>query len=189
LLRDPRLIERIVADFKRCGVVILANYLVNNDYLTRRPTRASLDSNHLSREEMGPTTEILECLPSLDRADLLDLWKKNFGRPASPGLRRELMLPILAFRIQETIHGGLKPETKTKLHELISPRNSNSVQRFKSGTKLVREWKGKVHEVIVTTEGFEYQGEIYKSLSPIACHITGTHWSGPAFFGTKGKRK
>ncbi|MEG9437851.1 hypothetical protein JAO29_17015 [Edaphobacter sp. HDX4] len=46
---------------------------------------------------MSPTAQILERLPSLDRADLLDLWKRNFGRAASSGLRRELMLPILAF--------------------------------------------------------------------------------------------
>lgn len=141
---------------------------------------------------MSPTAEILERLASLGRADLLDLWKKNFGRPASPGLRRELMLPILAFRIQEITHGGLKLELTTKLHELVvsrNPRPQNSVRTFKPGTKLVREWKGKVHEVVITADGFEYKGEIYKSLSPIACCITGTHWSGPAFFGTNGKRK
>jgi hypothetical protein len=103
-----------------------------------------------------------------------------------------LMLPILAFRIQEITHGGLIPELATQLHERVTSRNSrpqHSVRTFKPGTKLVREWKGKVHEVVITSDGFEYQGEIYKSLSPIACHITGTRWSGPAFFGTKGKRK
>jgi hypothetical protein len=141
---------------------------------------------------MSPTTEVLECLPSLDRADLLNLWKNSFGRPAAPGLRRELMLPILAFRIQEVNLGSLKPELTTKLHELVAQQNlrpRNSVRTLKSGTKLVREWKGKIHEVVITVDGFEYKGEIYKSLSPIACHITGTHWSGPAFFGTKGNRK
>jgi hypothetical protein len=51
------------------------------------------------------------------------------------------------------------------------------------------EWKGKVHEVLITEKGFEYQGETFRSLSPIACRITSTHWFGPAFLGTKGKRK
>jgi hypothetical protein len=141
---------------------------------------------------MSPTTEILERLPSLDRADLLDLWKNSFGRPASPGLRRELMLPILAFRIQEIPHGGLNPEITTRLRQLVAlrgPCGQKTLRAFKYGTKLVREWKGKVHEVVVTANGFEYQGEMYKSLSPIAGCITGTHWSGPAFFGTNGKRK
>jgi hypothetical protein len=103
------------------------------------------------------------------------------------------MLPILAFRIQELAHGGLKVETKARLQEITSslnPKGQNDArQRFKSGTRLVREWKGKVHEVTITGDGFEYQCETYKSLSPIACRITGTHWSGPAFFGTKRGKK
>jgi hypothetical protein len=142
---------------------------------------------------LSPTSELLEQLPLLDRTRLLDLWHKSFGRRASPGLRRELMLPILAFRIQELAHGGLKPETKARLQEITSSLNSRGQnddrQRFKSGTRLVREWKGKVHEVTITADGFDYEGESYKSLSPIACRITGTHWSGPAFFGTKRGKK
>ena len=142
---------------------------------------------------MSPTFELLERLPSLDRTDLLNLWKRSFGRPASPGLRRELMLPILAFRIQDLAHGGLRPETKVRLQELTSSLSSkgqnDARRRFKSGTRLVREWKGQVHEVTITADGFEYQGETYKSLSPIACRIAGTHWSGPAFFGTRKEKK
>ena len=103
------------------------------------------------------------------------------------------MLPILAFRLQELAHGGLKPETIARLREIelsLNPKGQNDArQRFKAGTRLVREWKGKVHEVVITAGGFEYQGETYKSLSPIACRITGTHWSGPAFFGTKQGKK
>nr|WP_281376828.1 DUF2924 domain-containing protein [Edaphobacter lichenicola] len=132
-------------------------------------------------------------LPSLNRPRLRELWQKSFNRPASPRLRRELMTPILAFRIQELAHGGLKPETRAKLQEITSSLNAkgqnDARQRFKAGTRLVREWKGKVHEVTITADGFEYQGETYKSLSQIACLITGTHWSGPAFFGTKRGKK
>jgi hypothetical protein len=142
---------------------------------------------------LSPTSELLEELPTLDRTKLLDVWHRSFGRPASPGLRRELMLPILAFRIQELAHGGLKPETKAKLGEItasLGPAGQNDTRpRFKAGTRLVREWKGKVHEVLITANGFEYLGETYKSLSPIACRITGTHWSGPAFFGTRRGKK
>jgi Protein of unknown function (DUF2924) len=60
-------------------------------------------------------------------------------------------------------------------------------RRFKTGTKIIREWKGQLHKVAVTTEGYLYNGEAYKSLSPIAFRITGTKWSGPAFFGTEPK--
>jgi hypothetical protein len=102
------------------------------------------------------------------------------------------MLPILAFRIQELSRGGLSAQTRGKLTETIGKLSTSShraPRRFRPGTRIVREWKGKVHEVTITDDGFEYEGETFKSLSPIACRITGTHWSGPAFFGTKGKKK
>ncbi|MNY46103.1 hypothetical protein D3C86_1812520 [compost metagenome] len=53
------------------------------------------------------------------------------------------------------------------------------------GTRLVREWKGVEHTVTVTHNGFDYQGQPYQSLSPIAKRITGTSWSGFVFFGLK----
>jgi hypothetical protein len=142
---------------------------------------------------VDPTANLPVKLQSLDKPKLRKLWQNSFNRPPSPRLRCELMAPILAFRIQELAHGGLTLETKAKLHEirfcLSSKAQNDARQRFKSGTKLVRESKGKVHEVTITADGFEYQGETYKTLSPIACRITGTHWSGPAFFGTKKRQE
>jgi hypothetical protein len=37
------------------------------------------------------------------------------------------------------------------------------------------EWKDTIHEVILTAEGYEHQGQKYKSFSAIACAITGAH--------------
>jgi hypothetical protein len=54
---------------------------------------------------------------------------------------------------------------------------------LKPGARLVREWHGRTHTVTVTEDGFEYVGLSYRSLSNIAKKITGTHWSGPRFFG------
>jgi hypothetical protein len=56
---------------------------------------------------------------------------------------------------------------------------------LRSGARLLREWRGVTHEVLVAGEGFLYAGKTYKSLSAIARAITGTHWSGPLFFGIK----
>ncbi len=53
----------------------------------------------------------------------------------------------------------------------------------KFGARLIREWHGVTHIVTVTEDGFEYAGASYSSLSKIAKKITGTHWSGPRFFG------
>lgn len=138
------------------------------------------------------TRDLIQSLPALPRERLFELWKEEFGRPAGK-LRPEIMLPILAFRIQEKAYGGLTPETKEKLREIalsVSPkrRQQNEARdRFMPGTLLVREWKGKKHEVLLTTDGYEYLGEKYTNLSAVACKITGTHWSGPAFFGTRKK--
>jgi hypothetical protein len=58
---------------------------------------------------------------------------------------------------------------------------------LKIGTTLVRQWRGHTHTVLVREDGFEYEGQRYRSLSVIAERITGAHWSGPRFFGL-GKR-
>ena len=53
----------------------------------------------------------------------------------------------------------------------------------KAGTRLVREWQGTLHEVIVLDRGYLWKGKTYRSLSEIARSITGARWSGPRFFG------
>jgi len=136
--------------------------------------------------------DLIQALPTLAKARLFELWQQEFGRPAGK-LRPEVMLPILAYRIQERAYGGMTPETQERLREIalsVAPKNRRTDEarsRFMPGTRLMREWKGTRHEVAITAEGYEYQGEKYASLSRIACKITGTHWSGPAFFGTKKK--
>ena len=56
---------------------------------------------------------------------------------------------------------------------------------LKPGTRLVRMHKGKKHSVLVKTDGFEYAGQTYSSLSKIANDITGKRWNGWVFFGLK----
>ena len=54
---------------------------------------------------------------------------------------------------------------------------------WKTGTTLVRQWRGRAHTILVCEDGFEYEGQRYRSLTMIAERITGAHWSGPRFFG------
>jgi len=57
-------------------------------------------------------------------------------------------------------------------------------RKVKPGTRFLREWNGRMIEVIAMADGrYLYGGEIYRSLSAIARAVTGTRWSGPAFFG------
>ena len=51
------------------------------------------------------------------------------------------------------------------------------------GTRLMREWNGRMHVVDVTDQGILFDGKVYGSLSAVAKRITGAHWSGPRFFG------
>ncbi len=59
--------------------------------------------------------------------------------------------------------------------------------RLKPGAKLVREWRGETHDVLVLEDGFQWRGRQWRSLSAIAREISGTHWSGPRFFGLQAK--
>jgi hypothetical protein len=139
------------------------------------------------REKMADSlgvTERVRAVAGMGRPELMSEWQAQFGAPPPPKLRVELMRPVLVYRIQENAFGLSGPRRRGRLEDLASETNR---RRFKTGTRIVREWKSQVHEVAVTAEGYLYKGEVYKSLSPIAFRITGTKWSGPAFFGTKSK--
>ena len=47
----------------------------------------------------------------------------------------------------------------------------------------MREWNGRMHVVDITDQGVLFDGKLYRSLTAVAKRITGTHWSGPRFFG------
>lgn len=129
-------------------------------------------------------------LRSLSRQELLGLWQTLYRRAAPACMRREIMVPFLAYRIQENAYGSPKPATRSKLRRLArsleQPGGSTEKllrPKLKNGSRIFREWRGETHEVVVTKSGFEYRRASYRSLSEIARKITGTRWSGPAFFG------
>jgi len=131
-------------------------------------------------------------LCTLSRSELLDLWRELYKNAAPPGIRREILVPFLAYRIQENAHGGLKPTALVELRRIARALDRNRTSneplgrpRIKTGTRLFRQWRDHTHEVFVTESGYEYRGDCYRSLSEIARKITGTRWSGPAFFGLK----
>lgn len=131
----------------------------------------------------------LAALSTLSKAALSDLWNQFFHSTPPPQLRRDLMIPILAYRIQEQAFGSLGARARERLRQLslAFEKGNDSVlagaPRIRPGTRLVRQWGDQVHLVSVQTNGYEYQGTGYRSLSEIARLITGTRWSGPLFFG------
>jgi hypothetical protein len=98
---------------------------------------------------------------------------------------------MLAHRLQEKAFGGLSKPSRNRLLNLAesaekpSTRLPHATKRLKPGTRLIREWRGETHVVSVLDDGAEYRGKRYGSLSEIARTITGTRWSGPAFFGLR----
>ena len=140
--------------------------------------------------------EIAE-LPKMDVSQLQAKWRSSLKEAPPPHIRKQLLVPLLAYKLQEQAYGGLKPEVRRYLIKLAASyrRDPNTKaaafevpRRIKPGTRLLRQWNGKTHQVTVIENGFEYEGERYKSLSVIARLITGTRWSGPLFFGLKGQR-
>ena len=140
------------------------------------------------------TARRLADLPTLSRAALHDLWKQLFDASPPAKLRRDLMIPILAYRLQEQTFGSLSGGARGRLRHLSRTfeRSFESAipyaSRISPGTRLVRQWRDQVHLVNVEANGYEYQGARYRSLSEIARLITGTRWSGPLFFGIKNEQ-
>lgn len=129
---------------------------------------------------------------SLSREMLVDHWIEAYGRPPPKGASRRLLEHAAAYNAQVKARGGLSDVVRRSLCRMASsppepaPKPAESPRRasLPSGSRLIREWRGKTHTVDVTERGFRYEGRRYGSLSEIAREITGTRWSGPRFFGT-----
>ena len=138
-----------------------------------------------------PIAERLTELSSFSKTALCGLWKQLFNASPDPKLRKDLMIPILGYRMQEQAFGSLNSNVRSRLSKLAvsletEPNSTISpAPAIKPGTRLVRQWSDQVHLVNVEAKGYEYRGIRYQSLSEIARLITGTRWSGPLFFGIK----
>src|SRR6266699_2566198 len=112
-------------------------------------------------------------------------WRAMFGRTPPAALSKDLLGRMIAWRMQEQAFGGLDRDSLKFLDGLA--RHGGSPRRqLKPGTVLVRDYQGQRHTVTVVSDGFDWQGTTYASLSAIARAITGTAWSGPRFFGMRG---
>jgi hypothetical protein len=139
-------------------------------------------------------TNRLQQLDRLKRPEMLGLWRELFEDEPPVEMRKDLMLRMVAQRLQEQEFGGLPENSTRRLRQIAAvveadPKALVSTRApIKSGTRMVRQWKDQVHVVNVEGKQFEYRGDRYESLSEIARLITGTRWSGPLFFGVKAKQ-
>jgi hypothetical protein len=119
-------------------------------------------------------------------AQLREQWEHLDGSPA-PALAAPLLRRLLAQRLQEQRHGGLPALVRRELLRIAEveqvPAPARPRPQLTTGARLVREWNGRTIMVEVSDCGFQHAGRSWRSLSEIACHVTGAHWSGPRFFG------
>ena len=131
-------------------------------------------------------------LAELPPEDLKQEWARRFGAPA-PNLSAELLRLGIGFKLQEQRLGGVGRSTRSLLQQVaaraaIGVTTKPLPRKLTPGTRLVRDWHGVGHTVIVLEDGFEYVGKHWKSLTAIAKAITGAQWNGPLFFGLTGRK-
>ena len=139
--------------------------------------------------------------------ELREKYGEVFGEPTRAG-NKDFLFKRIAWRIQSLAEGDLSDRARRRAEELArdadlrttaprtpSPKNcGNGVQGAKPaasladeripppGTVLARVYRGQAYHVVVRDDGFEYDGEVFRSLSAIAKMITCSHWNGFLFF-------
>lgn len=148
-----------------------------------------------SPPKLNPVEPTVEAdLSRLATAPIVELRQRYEGmfRTSPPkAFGPDLLRRCIAQRIQEKAYGALSRPAQARLNQMVKvaaaqPNGQLQIPRhIKPGSELVREWKGKVHRVVVKADGYAYAGKTYTNLSEIASHITGTNWNGPRFFGLR----
>lgn len=153
----------------------------------------------------------IAALERMTVGQLRERYTEVFGEPARSGNRQWLFRRV-AWRIQLLAEGDLAtralerahmrakelardadlrvrppqdpastPATGTVVSGALAIRRDERVPP--PGTVLTRVHKGREHRVAILPNGFEYEGDVYRSLSAVAHAITGSHWNGLHFFG------
>jgi Protein of unknown function (DUF2924) len=141
-----------------------------------------------------PTSETLasvkaqiDHIVSLNPGQVRILWRKTFKKDVPRALTTQLLVRMLAWKIQEEAFGGHDAAT-LRLLDAYGRQDAEKVvlfRRLKPGTSVIREYNGIRHIVTISEGGFVWQDKIYDSLSAIAREITGSRWNGPRFFGLR----
>jgi hypothetical protein len=150
-------------------------------------------------------------LENLKRMTVGQLRQKHvevFGEESRSN-HKQFLLRRIAWRIQALAEGGLSERARRRALEIANdadlriraPKGAFQNGELGSdltvrrrvpadgdprlpapGTLLVRRYKDRDVIVKVLKEGFEFEGQIHRSLSAIARQVTGTKWNGYVFF-------
>ena len=132
---------------------------------------------------MAPIDQELAALATLSSAQLRARWQAVTGAVV-PKISPSLLRLALGYELQARALGGLSRGAQQKLTQLSAAKTRTSPAQ--PGMRLVREWNGVAHVVMIGDDKvIRWDGREWRSLSEVARAITGTRWSGPAFFGLK----
>ena len=149
------------------------------------------NGNRHNRPRIPDITEVERQVTDLANRSTQDLrvaWRQLHRTGPPLGLSRDLLIRALANQLQEQSYGGVSRALRRRLRSLARASENGAMAVdpglvLKTGTTLVRQWRGHTHTVLVHNDGFEHAGQRYRSLTAIAERITEAHWSGPRFFG------
>jgi hypothetical protein len=138
---------------------------------------------------------------------LRERYLEAFGEPSRSG-NRDFLFKRVAWRLQSLAEGTLSERARKRAEELARdadlrttlPRPPKDTPAGKTvalsapkvtahdrlpiaGTVLTRKYRGRRVDAKVLPQGFEYEGQVYRSLSAVAKAVTGSHWNGHLFFG------
>ena len=146
---------------------------------------------------------ILAKILALKETSLPELQKRYaelYDGKKAPSNNRAYLWQRIAYRIQERAYGVLSDEARDKASELAQEhdhinnkalRPDNGLRKLYGsrdkrlpipGTVITKNYKGADIRVKILDKGFEYNGNVYRSLTAIAKEVTGAHWSGFLFF-------
>lgn len=151
----------------------------------------------------------IEQLRSMTSIALRERYREVFGEE-SRSYNKDFLWKRIAWRIQAQWAGDLSERARNRADELandadlrvrmpgsafkrVSDPDSQTVSYSfipdqnrrlpMPGAILSRPYKGTVIRVMVLEKGFEFNGEVYRSLTAITRLVTGTRWNGYHFFG------
>ena len=158
-------------------------FLIRLDFIEHKSERSGMPQDTGVGRNVG--------LDGLDFASLRRVWEQTFGATPPSSLSRVFLRRVLLHERQCRTHGGLSAATRRALAAMANetPSSGTPAGSVSAGTHLVREWNGRTYQVEVIDNGYRFDGKTYPSLTAITKRITGTHWSGPRFFGLTLKRK
>ena len=140
-------------------------------------------------------------IPQLEEADaamLRRLWTEIIGSAPPRTFTARLMRLALAWDAQAAMEGREPAKNRQEWNRIIKRRGggaTNSPAKTRpnpiasDGTRILKNWGGTAHEVLVTEDGASWNGQAYSSLSAVARAMTGTNRNGPKFFGLRERAK